>query len=120
MERTARIAEWVNRARDLVNSPPNEATPERLAARAAEIASLIENVQADALGPDEIKAQGMGALAAVAQASHNEPRLVVLRYEPPQPAHKDLVLLALRAGPGRFRCVPAKQPTDQTSHSGIA
>jgi hypothetical protein len=35
-------------------------------------------------------------------------------------AHKDLVLLALRAGPGRFLCVPAKQPTDQTSHTGIA
>jgi hypothetical protein len=35
-------------------------------------------------------------------------------------AHKDLVLLALRARPGQSRCVPAKQPTDQTSHSGIA
>src|SRR5215218_9625222 len=29
-ERALRIAEWTNRARDLVNSPPNEATPERL------------------------------------------------------------------------------------------
>jgi len=35
-------------------------------------------------------------------------------------AQKDLVLLALRARPGRFRCVLAKQPTDQPSHSGIA
>src|SRR5436305_1070502 len=85
VERTARIAEWVNRARDLVNSPPNEATPERLAARAGEIASQLEHVEADALGPDEIDAQGMGAFGAVAQASHNEPRLVVLRYDPPEP-----------------------------------
>ena len=81
----------MNRARDLINSPPNEATPERLAERASEIASQVENVQADALGPDRIKEQGMGAFAAVAQGSHVEPRLVVLRYEPPQ-AKADLVL----------------------------
>jgi leucyl aminopeptidase len=91
VERTARIAEWVNRARDLVNSPPNEATPERLAARAREIASQLEHVESEALGRDEITSQGMGAFAAVAQASHNDPRLVVLRYEPPG-AREDLVL----------------------------
>ncbi len=92
VERTARVSEWVNRARDLVNSPPNETNPERLAERAAEIASQAEHVQADALGPGQIREQGMGALAAVAQGSDNEPRLVVLRYEPPQPTNKDLVL----------------------------
>jgi leucyl aminopeptidase len=91
-ERSATVAAWTNRARDLVNSPPNEATPDRLAARAREIASSVEHVTADALGPDEIREQGMGALAAVAQGSHNPPRLVVLRYDPPEPAKADLVL----------------------------
>jgi leucyl aminopeptidase len=91
-ERAATVAAWTNRARDLVNSPPNEATPERLAERAGEIASSVEHVTAEALGPDEIRAQGMGAIAAVAQGSHNPPRLVVLRYDPPQPALTDLVL----------------------------
>jgi leucyl aminopeptidase len=90
--RTARVADWTNRARDLVNSPPNEATPERLAARAAEIASSLDNVETEALGPEEIRAQGMGAFAAVAQGSDNPPRLIVLRYEPPQPARADFVL----------------------------
>jgi leucyl aminopeptidase len=90
--RAATIAEWTNRARDLVNSPPNEATPERLAERAREIAASVEHLTAEALGPDEIRAQGMGALAAVAQGSDNPPRLVVLRYEPPSPARTDLVL----------------------------
>ncbi len=92
VERAGRIAVWVNRARDLVNSPPNEATPERLAARAAEVAGKLDHVETEALGPDEIRAQGMGALAAVAQGSDTEPRLIVLRYEPAQPAHPDLVL----------------------------
>ena len=91
VERAAAISEWVNRARDLVNSPPNEATPERLAARAAEIASQVENVKADALDRDQITKQGMGAFAAVAQGSDTEPRLVVLRYDPPQ-AKADVVL----------------------------
>ncbi|HEX3267294.1 MAG TPA: leucyl aminopeptidase [Gaiellaceae bacterium] len=91
-ERALRISEWTNRARDLVNSPPNEATPERLAARAAEIASEQQHLEVEALGPDEIREQGMGAFAAVAKASHNPPRLVVMRYEPPSPAKSDLVL----------------------------
>jgi leucyl aminopeptidase len=90
--RATTIAEWTNLARDLVNSPPNEATPERLAGRAQEIASSVEHVTAEALGPDEIASHSMGAFAAVAQGSDNPPRLVVLRYDPPQPARGDLVL----------------------------
>jgi leucyl aminopeptidase len=91
-ERARQVAEWTNRARDLVNSPGNEATPERLAARAAEIAAGNPSITSEALGLDEIKAQGMGAFAAVAQASHNPPRLIVLRYEPREPARPDIVL----------------------------
>ena len=82
-ERAATIAAWANRARDLVNSPPNELTPERLAERARELASGSANLTAEALGPDEIGELGMGALAAVAQGSDNPARLVVLRYDPP-------------------------------------
>ena len=90
--RAGTVAAWTNRARDLVNSPPNQLTPERLAERAQEIASSVEHVTAEALGPDEIKAQGMGAFAAVAQGSDTPARLVVLRYDPPEPARADLVL----------------------------
>src|SRR5919198_3694684 len=91
-QRAAIVAEWTNRARDLVNSPPNEATPERLAARAAEIAASVGRVESEALGAEEIRGLGMGALAAVAQGSDNPPRLVVMRYEPPQPTNPDFVL----------------------------
>jgi leucyl aminopeptidase len=85
------VAAWTNRARDLVNSPPNELTPERLASRAEEIAGSVEHVTAKALGPDQIHEQGMGAFAAVAQGSDNPARLVILRYDPPN-AKGDLVL----------------------------
>jgi leucyl aminopeptidase len=79
-ERAARVAEWANRARDLSNAPPNELTPERLAERAAELAPA--GVQVEALGREQIIALGMGAFAGVAQGAHNEPRLIVMRYEP--------------------------------------
>jgi leucyl aminopeptidase len=86
------VAEWANRARDLANAPPNELTPERLAERAAEVASEgSPQLSVEAPGLEEIRELGMGAFAAVAQASHNPARLIVMRYEPPQP-QGDVVL----------------------------
>jgi leucyl aminopeptidase len=88
-ERFARVAKWVNWARDLANSPPNELTPADLAARAAELAG--PNLQVSALEPAQLEELGMGALSAVGRASANGPRLIVLRYEPPN-ARGEVVL----------------------------
>jgi leucyl aminopeptidase len=90
-ERTACVGEWANRARELTNAPPNELTPERLAARAAEIAAGGAHLSADALDPGQMEALGMGAFLAVARGSHNPARLVVMRYEPPD-AKGDVVV----------------------------
>ena len=90
-ERRPRVAEWANRARDLANRPPNDLTPERLADRAAEIATGHANSPYEAFTGEQIRALGMGAFAAVAQGSHNPPRLIVLRYDPPG-ARDDVVL----------------------------
>jgi leucyl aminopeptidase len=79
-ERAVRIAGWANHARDLSNAPPNELTPERLAERAAELAP--KSVKVESLDRKQIDKLGMGAFAAVAQGAHNEPRLIVMRYEP--------------------------------------
>jgi leucyl aminopeptidase len=92
VERAALLAERTNRARDLANMPPNELNPEGLAERARELAAEHEHLTAEALGPDELQALGMGALLAVGSGSRNEPRLVVLRYEPPEPARPDVHL----------------------------
>jgi leucyl aminopeptidase len=88
--RIASVGKWVNVARDLANSPPNELTPEALAARAAELAG--PKLVVEALDATQIDELGMGALSAVGRASSNGPRLIVLRYEPPQATRKDLVL----------------------------
>src|SRR3954452_361405 len=91
-ERAALVAARTNRARDLANAPPNELNPEALAAHAVELAGEHEHLTAEILGPQEIDALGMGALAAVGAGSRNESRLIVLRYEPPSPTRADVVL----------------------------
>ncbi len=84
--RAAVVAGWTNHARDLANAPASELTPVTFADRAAELAGRFETVTAEALEPDEMERRGMGALLGVGQGSHNSPRLIVLRYEPPAPA----------------------------------
>src|SRR3954447_26547075 len=77
----ARVAaEAANRARDLQNLPANVAKPTFLAERAGEIADQFDSLEVELLDRDAIVARGMGAFAAVAQGSHVEPRLIVLRY----------------------------------------
>jgi len=90
-QRAERVAQWANQARDLANRPPNDLTPERLAERAAEIALGSADLSHESFGREQIVEMGMGAFAAVAQGSHNDPRLIVLRYDPPT-ARGDLVL----------------------------
>jgi leucyl aminopeptidase len=90
-ERAATVAAAANRARDLANTGANELTPGRLADRATELAKQHSNLTAEALGPDEVAKLGMGAFAGVAQGSHNPPRMIVMRYEPPSP-QGDVVL----------------------------
>jgi leucyl aminopeptidase len=88
--RAAVVAGWANRCRDLVNAPGNELTPERLADWAEELAGGSAALRFEALGPEEIRAAGMGALEAVSRGSDNPPRLITLAYEPEQPARADL------------------------------
>ncbi len=89
-ERAGQVGWWVNWARDLANSPPNELTPETLAARATEIGGA--NLKVETLEPAQLDELGMGALSAVGRGSANGPRLIVLRYDPPEPARGDLTL----------------------------
>jgi leucyl aminopeptidase len=86
------VAAWTNRCRDLVNAPPNVCTPSSLADFAEETAGRFKHMTFSALGPEEIRAAGMGALTAVSQGSENPPRLITLSYEPPTPTRGDVVL----------------------------
>lgn len=76
------VAEAVNAARDLQNTPANHLTPTALARRAQAIATLHETLSCDVRGRDGLAELGMGAFGAVAQGSDEEPALIVARYEP--------------------------------------
>ena len=89
--RAAVVTRWANRARDLANEPANTLTPTALADYAESFAAEHAHLSAQALGPDEAAELGMGAFLGVAAGSHQPPRMIVMRYEPPD-APGDLVL----------------------------
>ncbi len=91
VERAAIVAERANRSRDLSNMPPNELTPHALGEKAQELAHEHDHLTCEILGTRELDELGMGALTAVGRGSRNEPRLIVLRYDPPG-ARDDIVL----------------------------
>jgi leucyl aminopeptidase len=76
------VAEAVNAARDLQNTPANHMTPTALGARAQAIAAQHGALSCEVVGREEIVARSMGAFAAVAAGSEEEPALITLRYEP--------------------------------------
>jgi leucyl aminopeptidase len=78
------VSEAANGARDLQNTPANDLTPTELAERARALAADHNAIAVEILGRAEIEAAGMGAFAGVARGSHQEPRLITLRYEPPE------------------------------------
>jgi leucyl aminopeptidase len=87
LERTvaeaALVAEAVNRARDLQNRPGNDLTPTALGEYALALGREIESLSFEVEGHEGLAARSMGAFAAVAQGSEQEPALITLRYECP-------------------------------------
>jgi len=79
--RATRAAVGVNLARDLVNGPPREVTPRRLAAVAEEIAA-DEGLEVRIFDESSIAEQGMNLLMAVGQGSEEPPRFIHLTYKP--------------------------------------
>jgi leucyl aminopeptidase len=79
----ALLGEAVNRARDLQNRPANDLTPTALGEHAKALGEEIDGLSVEVEGRERILAHGMGAFAAVARGSDEEPALIVLRYEGP-------------------------------------
>jgi leucyl aminopeptidase len=96
-DRAALVAAWTNRARDLANAPANELTPERLAARAKEVARDYTSLKVQSLGLAQTEKLGMDAFGAVARASHNPAQMIVMRYDPPRPATEQVLGLVGKA-----------------------
>lgn len=86
------LGEAVNFARFLVNEPGNRLTPTVLAHHAQEMANEV-GLQTDILNEDKMRDLGMEALLAVARGSTEEPRLITVRYAPPDGAGRETIAL---------------------------
>ena len=79
MERGRVYAEAANWARDMVNTPAIDATPDFLAREATKMAALF-GLECKIWSKGELQDGGFGGILGVGQGSVNEPRLIELRY----------------------------------------
>ena len=88
LEQARLVGDLVNRARDWVNTPPNDLTPELFAAEVVSLGRELTGrarkpkVEIEVLEPDELRRLGCGGILAVGGGSANDPRLVRLSWVP--------------------------------------
>ncbi|HEX6596912.1 MAG TPA: leucyl aminopeptidase [Acidimicrobiales bacterium] len=83
LERGARLAEAVMLARDLINTPAADLTPQRFAEVATELVEREGSLTLTVLDETAIAAERLGGLLGVAAGSHQPPRLLEIVYDPP-------------------------------------
>ena len=87
------IGTAANITRNLVNTPGNDLPPTVMAERAEAIA-MEYDLHFEALDREAMEELGMGSLLGVTLGSHQEPRLIILTYEPEgKPKSKDVLAL---------------------------
>nr|WP_202501961.1 leucyl aminopeptidase [Streptomyces sp. SID5785] len=79
IERAVALAEELNRARDLVNTPPNDLNPEAFAA-VAQAAGKEHGIKVQVLDEKALTKGGYGGILGVGAGSASAPRLVKLSY----------------------------------------
>ncbi|MEV0095366.1 leucyl aminopeptidase [Streptomyces sp. NPDC050738] len=82
-ERATAVAEEINRARDLVNTPPNDLYPESFAA-VATAAGKEHGIKVQVIDEKALIKGGFGGILGVGQGSEHGPRLVKLSYTHPK------------------------------------
>ncbi|MGW2812057.1 leucyl aminopeptidase [Streptomyces sp. NPDC001415] len=78
-ERSIALAEEMNRARDLINTPPNDLTPEAFAA-VVSAAGKEHGLKVQVLDEKALEKGGYGGILGVGVGSENPPRLVKISY----------------------------------------
>ena len=92
IERGRAIAAAVALARDLVNEPPEAATPRRLAQVATSLATEDSGLTCEVFDEKAIRKERLGGLEGVARGSAEPPRLIKMTWDPPR-ARASVVLV---------------------------
>ncbi len=74
------VASYVNKTRDIANTPGGDMTPDLLG-KAARAMLKDTNVQVKVLDEKQIAKLKMGGLLGVSQGAHHKPRFIVLEYK---------------------------------------
>ncbi|WP_128376141.1 leucyl aminopeptidase [Streptomyces cavernae] len=82
VERALAVSEELNRARDLINTPPNDLNPEAFAA-VAQAAAKENGIKVTVLDEKALAKGGYGGILGVGAGSASAPRLVQLTYSGP-------------------------------------
>ncbi|AVH59159.1 MULTISPECIES: leucyl aminopeptidase [Streptomyces] len=83
IERATAVTEELNRARDLINTPPNDLNPESFAA-VATAAGKEHGIKVQVLDEKALEKGGYGGILGVGAGSAAGPRLVKLSYTSPK------------------------------------
>lgn len=86
------VADMVNAARELANTPGSDMTPELLAEAAAKMAAGTP-ARVKTLGAAQMAELGMGAVLGVAKGSSEEPQFIVVEYWGAERSKKPIVLV---------------------------
>lgn len=86
------IADAINYARDLVNTPADEMTPERIAKESTAICRGTP-LSCKVLGEKEIEREKMGLILAVSKGASNPPRFIHMQYKPARKARLKIALI---------------------------
>lgn len=87
------VAEEMNAARTLANTPGSDMPPKKMAQVARNLAKGIKEMNVKVLGRTEMKKLGMGAIIGVGQGSMHEPQLIVIEYNGGKKGEKPLALV---------------------------
>ncbi|TFE67380.1 leucyl aminopeptidase [Methylacidiphilum sp. Yel] len=82
VQQGATLAEAVNYVRSIGNMPANHVNPQALALKAMELAQARQGLRVEVFDVERLEKEGFGGLTSVGQGSSNEPRLIVLDYQP--------------------------------------
>jgi len=80
LRRAAAVADGVRICRELIDTPPNDKTPDLLAERVTGLARAA-GLECEVLGADRLAEMGAGGILAVGRGSAHPPALVVLRHD---------------------------------------
>jgi leucyl aminopeptidase len=89
----AAVAAGVRLTRNLGNLPANVCTPSYLARAARELAKAHRGIEVEVLDAAQMKKLGMNTLLAVAKASAEPPKLIVVRYQGAKKRQAPVVLV---------------------------